>query len=237
MTLVTRFYVGAVIVGGAAALGAQLPRDIAQPLLVLTLTAAMLVASLFKLRLPLLHGPATMSMAYVIDFMVLVTLGAPWAMLIAAGGVIVQCLVRVRRRQPWYRTAFSAATVVLSVQSAAWTWSALGGTIAQPGLATTLLPLTAAGLLYFAVNSGLVGGAIALSARVSPLRLWARSFARTAPGYLAGAVSVAALHMLVTAGVFVELPLIASPMLACHLAYAAWIRRTAERAGPSPLLT
>src|SRR5687767_699051 len=119
-------------------------------MLAATWLAAMAVISLFKLRLPLRRGHSTMSMAYVIDFLVLVTAGADIAMVIAAAGVIVQCTVRVRRSQPWYRTAFSVATVALAVQTAGLVWSAMGGTIAAPGITTTAVPLAMSALAYFA---------------------------------------------------------------------------------------
>ena len=163
MNALTKLYVAAVIGLGAVALGSFTPQDVPSPMLALTWLAAMAIVSLFKLRLPLQRGNATMSMAYVIDFVVLVTAGADLAMIVAAGGVIVQCTARVRRRQPWYRTAFSIATIALAVNTAGLIWTGLGGSIAHPGVTTTAIPLAFAAAGYFAVNSGLVLGAIALS--------------------------------------------------------------------------
>ena len=222
-----RVYVGSVIAAGTIALAMLAPRALPNPVLAATLLAAMLVVSLFKLRLPLGRGQATMSMAYVIDFLAIVTTGAGVAMVIAAAGVIVQCTARVRRRQPWYRAAFSVATVVLAVQAAGWTWMALGGSIAEPGFATTVLPLAIASLLYFTINTALVAGAIALSSGVSLSTLWEENFARIAPGFLGSVAVVAALHSLFTRETFVLLPAIAVPMLLCHLAYAYWFSQIA----------
>ena len=73
---------------------------------------ATLLLSLFKLRLPLGNGVSTMSMAYVVDFVALIVEGASLAMCLGAIGVLIQCTVRVRRRQPIHRAAFSAAAVV-----------------------------------------------------------------------------------------------------------------------------
>jgi hypothetical protein len=215
-----RIYVGAVIAGGTIALALLAPRELPNPALAVTLLAAMLVVSLFKLRLPLGRGQATLSMAYVIDFLAIVTAGAGVAMVIAAAGVLVQCTVRVRRRQPWYRAAFSIATVVLAVQAAGWTWTVLGGSIAEPGLAATVLPLAIAAMLYFAINTGLVAGAIALSSGVSLGALWEENFLRIAPGFLGSVALLAVLHGMVTRDALVLLPAIAVPMLCCHLAYA-----------------
>jgi hypothetical protein len=232
VTTFTKLYVGAVIGAGALLLAAFAPREYPQLALTATFLAAMLVVSFFKLRLPLGHGHSTMSMAYVVDFTVIATLGADHAMVIAAAGVLVQCLMRARRQQPSYRTAFSVAAVVLSVQAAGLAWSALGGSIAEPGVATTLVPLAAAAFLSFAINTGLIAGAIALSSRVSPAAVWT-SLSRTAPAYAAAAATVAAIQILVAPGAFLVLPVAAAPMIACYLAYAAVFRQMAQ-AGPTP---
>ena len=228
-----RIYVGAVIAAGTIALAMLAPRELPNPALAVTLCAAMLVVSLFKLRLPLGRGQATMSMAYVIDFLAIVTVGAGVAMVIAAAGVIVQCTVRVRRRQPWYRAVFSVATIALAVQAAGWTWAQLGGSIAEPGLASTVLPLGIAAMLYFAINTGLVAGAIALSNGVSLTAVWEENFLRIAPGFLGSIALLAILHGMVTREALVLLPAIAVPMLLCHLAYAHWF----SQMGTSPAAT
>lgn len=236
MPTATTVYVAGVIAAGTVALISLAPREYAQPMLALTWLAAMLVVSLFKLRLPLLHGESTLSMAYVIDFAVLATAGADLAMVIAAAGVLVQCTVRVRRRQPWYRTVFSVAAVVLAVQTAGWAWSALGGTIADPGLLTTLVPLALAAAAYFAVNTGLVAAAIALSTRQAPARLWQHDFARTAPALLVAAGAGIVLQLLLTREMYLLVPVAAVPLVISHVAYAAWFRRLAERM-PAPAMT
>ena len=234
MTAFTKLYVGAVIAAGASLLAGSGPDEYTQPVLTATLLAAMLIVSLFKLRLPLGRGPATMSMAYVVDFMVIVALGTDVATVIAACGVLVQCLTRVRRRQPWYRTAFSVAAVILAVQAAGAAWLALGGTIATAGLTTTVLPLAAAALVYFGINTGLVAIAVALSNGLSPADYWTRSFARTAPGYLVAAATVAAIQLLVVRDIYVVLPAAAVPMIVCHIAYASWFRQMGRVKAASP---
>ena len=157
----TKLYVAAVIGLGAFALTSVTPDDIPPPLLAATWLAAMVVVSLFKLRLPLQRGHATMSMAYVIDFVVLATAGPELAMIVAAAGVLVQCTVRVRRAQPWYRTAFSIATVVLAVKTAGLLWSGLGGTVSDPGLTTTAI---AASHVSASIREGMSSGVTLVSA-------------------------------------------------------------------------
>ncbi len=155
-------YVGVVIAAGAGLVAGFGPAAYPSATLVATLVAAMLVVSYFKLRLPLAHGHSTISMAFAVDFVALLTVGADVAMVIAAAGVLVQCMTRVGRRQPLYRTAFSVATVVISVKAAGVTLTALGGGITELRVAA-IMPLVAMTVVYFAAQAGLVAGAIALS--------------------------------------------------------------------------
>jgi len=225
MSLSTRLYIGAVIAAGALVLGTFAPRELSQPVLALTFLAAMIVVSLFKLRLPLGDGHSTMSMAYVVDFAVIATAGADLAMAIAAAGTLVQCTVNVRRQQPWYRTAFSVATIALAVRSAGLVWAAFGGSVDASSGVGVVLPLVAAAVPYFAINTGLVAGAIALSSGTSPVRCWTQNFLATAPGVFAAAVVVAALQVAVTPDAYVLVVAAAVPMALCHLAYSVWFRR------------
>jgi hypothetical protein len=235
MNPITALYVGTVIAAGALLLVGLAPQDYPNPVLGATFLAAMLVVSVFKLCVPLGRGQSTMSMAYVIDFLVLVTAGADLAMVIAAVGVLVQCTVRVRRRQPWYRAAFSVATVAMSVQVAGWIWAALGGAATGATPATSLIALATAAGAYFVINTGLVAAAIALSSGMSPARCWRQNFLCTAPAYLVAGVVVAALQLLATGGALMLLPAAGVPMLAGYLAYGYWFRQMADRT-PAPAL-
>jgi hypothetical protein len=231
----TKLYVSAVIAAGAGTLVAAAPQELPSPVLAATWLAAMMVVSLFKLRLPLRRGQSTMSMAYVIDFLVLVTSGAGVAMIVAAAGVIVQCTVRVRRSQPWYRTAFSVATVVLAVQAAGVLWSAMGGSIASPGITTTALPLAVAAMGYFAVNTGLVVAVIALSVGRASVPAWTQ-FARTAPALLIAAGAAVVMQILLSREAYLFMPGAVTPILVCYFSYAAWFRRIAD-SDPAPALS
>ena len=232
MSTATRTYIGAVILAGAAVLVTAAPRELANPLLALTFLAAMLVVSLCKLRIPLGSGESTLSMAYVVDFAVLVMSGPELAMVIAAVGVLVQCTVNVRTRQPWYRTAFSIATVVLAVASAGVLWQALGGT-ATGGLAI-VLPLAAAAVPYFAINSGLVATAVALSTGISPLRCWQQNFLRTAPSCFLAAGVVAGISIALTPDAYLLLIAAAMPTAIIHAVHARWFERVAARVMQQP---
>jgi hypothetical protein len=225
-------YVAAVIAVGAGLLASFSPAGYPPVLLTATLLGAMLVVSLFKLRLPLASGPSTISMAFAVDFVALLTAGVDVAMIIAVVGVLVQCCVRVRRRQPWYRTAFSVATVAMSVQAAGWTWAAFGGSLAEVGV-STILPLAAMAVVYFAVDAGLVAGAIALSSGASRAED-AQPFLATAPGYVLAAAIATAISVMVQQQAYTLVPLAAVPMFGCHFAYDAVFRRMAARLRGAP---
>jgi hypothetical protein len=219
-------YVGTVIGFGAALLIALGPRQLPPVALVLTLLAAMLVVSVFKLRLP--FGQSTMSMAFAVDFVSLLTAGADVAMVVAAAGVLVQCCVRVRSAQPWYRTAFSVATAVISVQAAGLIWTALGGTLAGPTVISAIVPLAAAALVYFGINGGLISAAIALTAGMSPAAWW-QTFVATAPGYLVAAAAAGAFVVSMQHQAYLLVALAVAPVAVCYAAYAVLFRRMAER--------
>jgi hypothetical protein len=217
--LAPRFYIGAVIAAGCALLVYFAPREVNNPLLASALLASTVFLSAFKLRLPLGNqGVSTMTMAYAVDFIALIVEGANLAMLLGAIGVLIQCTVRVSRKQPIHRAAFSAAAVVIAVQIAGMGWNALGGSLTELTLTTTVLPLAVCAITYFAVNAGLVAGAIAVTTQ-SASRALNPEFLRSAPAYLvaaavAGLVGIAMLH-----GVVFLAPIVASPLYVCYRGY------------------
>lgn len=219
-------FISAVIAAGAGVMVALAPRELADPGLTLTCLALMLAVSHFKLRLPLSLGQSTMSMAYVVDFTVLVTLGVHVAMLIAAAGVFVQCTVNVRRPQPWYRTAFSVAAIALSVQAAGSVWSALGGSTVETAVAS-VVPLALASVVYFAVNTGLISVAVSLTNGTSAVTFWKRNFAETLPSYLVAAGVASLLGVVGDPYLLVAVAL--APMGLSHFAYRLRFRHVASQ--------
>jgi hypothetical protein len=213
--LATAVYVGTVIATGLVLLVWLAPRTYPNPLLTIGLLSAALALSLFKLRLPLANGVSTMTLAYAVDFLALLVAGANVAMVIAAAGVLLQCTVRVRKAQPLHRTAFSVASVVISVQATGWVWRSLGGGIVDLGIAQTLGPLSAAVIAYFVVNTALIAVAIAFSTAVSPTRAWHREFLWSAPSYFLSAVVAAVIATIMRHDAYLLLPLAA--LSAVHL--------------------
>jgi PAS domain S-box-containing protein len=227
-SMATTAYVGGVIATGAALLIQFAPLSYPRPWLALSLLAAALILSAFKLRLPLGRGNSTMTMAYAVDFVALVAAGPNLAMVIAAAGVILQCTVRVRRSQPLHRAAFSVSSVVIAVQAAGWAWQTFGGSATSPSIQTLVVPLSAAATTYFAVNTALVAVAIALSSAVSAAKQWYREFFWSAPAYFLSAAVAGMVAMVMAYQQWVLMPLVASPLYLSYRAYQMSVRRLEE---------
>jgi hypothetical protein len=228
----SHLYVAAVIAGGAALLVYFAPQAVTNPLTTLALLASTVLLSPFKLRLPLgHHGASTMSMAYAVDFVALIVEGANVAMFLGAIGVLIQCTVRVGRRQAIHRAAFSAAAVVIAVQIAGWWWRALGGSLSELSVMSTALPLAVCAITYYIVNTSLVVGAIAVTTSSTPASVWSREFWLSAPAYLLAAVVAALVALAIFNGVIFLLPIVASPLYVCYRGYEKRWRRMAEALG------
>jgi hypothetical protein len=237
-SIAPRMYLGAVIAAGAALLVASAPRELHNPLLAAALAGATVALSLFKLRLPLGNGVSTMSLAYGVDFVALIVESVSLAMVLGAIGVLIQCTVRVRRRQPIHRAAFSAAAVVVAVQAAAWAWNGLGGTVTNLTLTRTLMPLIACAIAYYIANTSLVVGAIAVTSSVGPARAWNPEFWWSAPAYLLSALIAALVALAIVHDVIVLMPLVASPLYACYCAYEKrWTEMAALHPAAAPATT
>ena len=224
----TVVYVGAVIAAGVALLAWLAPREYPNPWLALGLLVAAMVLALFKLRLPVANGVSTMTLANSAYFVALMVAGAHLAMVVAAASALVQCTVRVRKAQPIHRTAFSIASVVIAVQAAGWVWQALGGNVSQPGLLETAVPLSAATMAFFGVNTALVAGAIALSNSGSATRSWHREFLWSAPSYFLSAIVAGAVAIVMRHDAYLLLPLAASPLYISYRAYQVSVGRIDE---------
>jgi hypothetical protein len=230
----TRLYVGAVIAAGLVLLAAMAPRELPDPAITFGLLASALILSAFKVRLPLGHGPATLSMAHAVDFVALILAGVHLAMLVGAVGVLVQCTIRVRRKQPLHRTAFSAAAVVVSVQFAGLVWQAMGGSLATLSVTGTLAPLFLTASVYFVVNTALVVGAIAFTSAVSPMKVWTPEFFWTAPSYFVSALAAGLVVFGTMHGNYALLLVAAVPVVICYREYARrWLDALSDFGRPT----
>src|SRR4051794_27636117 len=167
LPLAARLYVSGVIIAGATVVAFFFPHTINHPGIFLGLLLCSSLASGLKVNLPLASGGSTMSVSYAVDFAALLLLGANETMLVAGTSAWSQCTFRTRARSAPYRTAFSMASLVLTVKVAGWTYTALGG--GPPSAPFTLLsipkPLVGAATAYFVCNTALIATAIGLSTK------------------------------------------------------------------------
>jgi PAS domain S-box-containing protein len=191
-----RRYVATVIVLGAAALVAFFPLTFPRPALFAVLLVASCVTSVWKVNLPIAPSSgSTLSVSYAADLMSLLLLGPRHAVLIAVAGAWTQCVFRVRRPYPLYRTVFSAAAEAVTMAATGLSYGWLGGPIGPLDFSGVSRPLVAAIATYFFVNTGLVAGAIGRSTGRPVWSVWRDDFLWSGASFMVagGAGAVAAI--------------------------------------------
>jgi diguanylate cyclase (GGDEF)-like protein/putative nucleotidyltransferase with HDIG domain len=227
LPLAARLFVCAVIVLGAGLLVTFFPiRSFEFPWLFLLLLTLSSVTSVFKVNLPLARSGSTMSVSYAVDFASLLLLGPNETMIVAAASAWSQCTFRIKERNPAYRTLFSMACLVITVQVAGWIYLGLGGKPGELDIWTLPKPLVGAATAYFLINTAMIATAIALSTRQSAVKIWNENFLWSAPSYFVGA-GAAALAVGVFSFVSVRwlLPLAAAPLYLTYRSYKVYLGR------------
>ncbi len=227
LPLPARLYVCAVIGVGAGLLVAFFPlKTFGSPWLFLLLLALSSITSVFKVNLPLARSGSTMSVSYAVDFASLLLLGPNETMLVAAASAYSQCTFRIKERNPRYRTLFSMACLVVTVQAAGVVHAVLGGVPGNFNWVDLPKPLVGAATTYFVVNTLAIATAIALSTRQSILRIWNENFLWSAPSYFVGALAAAVASWMVL-GLSVKwlVPLAAAPLYLTYRTYKVYLGR------------
>src|SRR4051795_10822371 len=215
-------YVAAVIAGGVGCLivliasGGLDMFDARRPELLLLLMGCAVVAELTPLKVVLRAAEGEITASNTFAFALLICYGAaPAAVAFALGTILADGI----RRKPVERIAFNASQYVLTVAAAGLVLSTFSGLphLQDPtGIQPADLPgIVAAALVFHALNSSFVAGAISLAERIGFLRYLASDLflqASTA-GLLLGLAPV-----LVIAAAFslAVLPLLFLPLLAIH---------------------
>ncbi len=220
-----RAYVAGVIVGGAVALALSLRLPLHDPGMFVLFLLLSTVAAGFKVTLPLAKGGSTLSASYPLDFAALLLFTPGETMLIAMASAWSQCTFMVKERNPLDRTLFSMASLALTVYSASVTYAALGGVPGRIDLLALPIPLVAAALVYFVVNSALIATAIALSTRQKPGEVWHDNFLWSSPAYFFGALTAAALAIIIDRVGLWLVPLAGLPIYLSYRAYKVYLGR------------
>ena len=221
-----RVYVATVVVLGLAMFFVYLPQvQVDQPLLLLGLLLLSSMSAALKVYLPLTTGGSTMSVSYAVDFASLLLLGPHETMFVAAGSAFSQCNLNKKERNPLYRTLFSVASLVITVQGAGLAFRLLGGTGSAVPFTALARPLVGAATVYFLLNTGLVATAIALSTRHNILTTWHNNFLWSAPSYFVGAGTAALAASLVGHAGYWVAPFTFAPLYLMYRTYKVYMGR------------
>src|SRR5688500_10796747 len=226
LPLSARLYVGATIAVGTVLVVWLGPRsDFSNIPLFVALLLTSAITTAFKVSLPLAKSGSTMSVSYAVGFASLLLLGPNETMLVASASAFSQCTFRSQERNPLYRTLFSIACLVITVQAAGRVDAVFG---AGPGVSAwrpLAQPLVAAPTTYFVINTLAVASAIALSTRQPISRIWNENFLWTAASYFVGAGAAAVSAWLVVEHAQWLAVLLAAPIYLTYRTYKVYLGR------------
>ena len=221
-----RLFVGGMIALGATLLVVCFPVEtLKTPWLFLFLLAMSSVTSVFKVTLPIVRGGSTMSVSYAVDFASLLLLGPNETMVVAAASAYSQCTFRVKERNPTYRTLFSMACLVVTVQAAGRVYTVLGGLPGVFNWANIPQPLVGAATAYFVINTLAIATAIALTTRQSIFAIWNENFLWSGPSYFVGALVAALTTWLVLDHAHWLAVLATAPLYLTYKTYKTYLGR------------
>ncbi len=167
-----------------------------------------------------------MSVSYAVDFASLLLLGPHETMIVAAASAFSQCHLNSKERNAAYRTLFSMASLIVTVQGAGLAFTLLGGRVGArwtpPQLAR---PLVGAATAYFVLNTGFVATAIALSSRDRILAVWQANFLWSAPSYFVGAGAAALAVAVIEHTGYWLAPLTFAPLYLTYRTYKVYLGR------------
>ena len=227
LPFVARVYVLAVVaVGGLLCARSILTLTIDQPAPFLWLLLLAVVASVFKIAVPMPASsqPLNLSLAFAPNFAALLVLDAPAAMLVAVVAAWTQTTFNsLRTRNPWHRTVFNMAALAVTMTATELTLRAVSGHGRPWGVRADAPALGAAAVTYYLVNSGVVAGAIAAVSAQPFFGLWRKHLLSGWLGHVFGAVAAAlAVGTVGTSGFWVA-PLLAVSLGLAYRGYRAYI--------------
>lgn len=223
-----RVYVGSVAAAACAVLAVRVPQTtFEQPWLFTSLLLVSVFTSGFKVALPLVGRDSSISATSAVDFLAILLLQPSEAILVAVAGTWSQCIFGMNPPSRLYRTVFSMATLVVTLQVAILVYVWLGGVPGRPSAdpASLAQPLVGATTAYFLLNTMLIATAVAASTKASPPGTWWRSFVWSAPGYFAGAGAAALIAWAVSTSGFWLVPLIIAPLYLTYRTYRVYVGR------------
>ena len=224
-----RFYIAGVIAAGAYMFVAWFPLTYPRPLAFAALLAVACLTSTWKVKLVLsAKNESTLSVSYASVLMALILLGPQAAMVIAVAAAWTQCTFRVQHRYPAHCTIFSMAAEAITVQATGVAYAWLGGPPTPLSYADLPQPLVGTIAVHFLVNTGLVAGAIALSARQPLWKVWHDNFLWSGPSFMVAGVAGAAAAVVIEHDLHAAAILMLAPVYLTYRTYRVFIGRLAD---------
>lgn len=185
---------------------------------------AALCCSGLKIRLP--GVLVTLSMNFIVFIVAMQDLSPGATVLVAVVGTLGQCLIQADTRPKWFQVLFSVAAIPLPVLAAQMTLRS-DSILALDR--TGCIPLLAASMIYFLVNTVTVAGIISCATRKSIYQTWKNSCLWTSPQYLVGAGIAGATHFLGNYWGWPALLIAAPPLYLVYRSYTLYLGRIGEQ--------
>jgi PAS domain S-box-containing protein len=227
-----RLYVATIITAGAYLTVRFFPLSYPRPLAFSALLVVACLTSVWKVKLLLSpNSDSTLSVSYAADLMALLLLGPRAATVVAVAGAWTQCTFKVKQRYPAYRTLFSMAGEAITIQATGLAYSWLGGLSEPLHFSNLPKPVVGAISTYFFVNTGLVAGAIALSARRSLWKVWHDNFLWSGPSFMVAGAAGAAGAVVIERGEYWLTILMLAPVYLTYKTYRVFLGRIEDQQG------
>jgi signal transduction histidine kinase/CheY-like chemotaxis protein len=221
-----QLYVVVVVVLGALALAALLPVTFPRPIAFTVLLLLTCLTSIWKVTLPIpLTSGSTLSASDAASLMTLFLLGPRHAMVVAVTGAWAQSTFNVRQPYPPYRTLFNAAAAAITIAATGLVYGSLGGSSGSFAMSSWAVPVAGAIATCFAVNTGLVAGAIALSTRQRAWKVWRDDFLWCAVSFMVTGAAGALAALVVDRGDYVNAVLMLVPVYLTYRTYRLFFNR------------
>jgi PAS domain S-box-containing protein len=225
-----RLYVAAVIIGGVVLMVEFFPTAIPHAPSFAALVALSCITSAWKVNLPLhTSSGSTLSVACAANLMALMLLGPHQAMVVTVAGAWTQCTFNVRRPYPPYRTIFSMAAEAVAMQATGLVYLWLHGAPGLLHVATLPKALVGVSATCFFVNTGLVAGAIALSTRQNPWKVWHDNFLWSGPSFIVAGAAGAIGAVVIERGDHWMAILMLAPIYLTYRTYQVFLGRIEDQ--------
>lgn len=177
-SLITRIFIAAIVVTGAAVLANGLLHwETGRPIELGALLVMTLVASRLKVKLPGITGTMSVNVPYLL--IAAARLNAGEALLIAALAGLMQSIAALKTPATFVQALFSSAAITNSVAAAMIAYN-LSYARGFPGP----LGITAAGAAFFLANTAQIAMVLWLAERKNPLLAWLGMARLSAPCYV-----------------------------------------------------